>query len=82
VYHGFINGFNRVEGRFYPKHGSITNMGPGLEFDRTLLLNGTITDKLSLRIIPLTIKILVDCSEQWQRIFSLLPQDFNPLIQK
>jgi hypothetical protein len=82
VYRGFINGFNRVEGRFYPRHGSITNMGPGLEFDRTQLLNGTITDKAFIADYSINYKNTGRLFGTVQRIFSLLPQDFNPLDPK
>ncbi len=82
VYHGFINGFNRAEGRFYPKHGPITNMGPGLEFDRTQLLDGTITDKAFIADYSINYRNTGRLFGTVQRIFSLLPQSFNPIDPK
>ncbi|MBS1681854.1 MAG: carbohydrate binding family 9 domain-containing protein [Bacteroidetes bacterium] len=79
VYNGFINGFNRVEGKIYPKVGSITNMGPGLEFDRTQLLNGTMTDKAFILDYTINYRNTSRLYGTVQRIFSLLPQSFNPI---
>lgn len=82
VYHGFISRFNRVEGKFYPKRGPITNMGPGLEFDRTLQLNGIMTDKAYIADYSINYRNTGRLFGTVQRIFSLLPQNFNPINPK
>jgi hypothetical protein len=79
VYNGFVNGFNRVELNFYPKRGSITNMGPGIEFDRTQLLDGTMTDKAYIIDYSINYKNTGRLFAQGLRIFQLLPQKFNPI---
>ncbi|HEV8512446.1 MAG TPA: DUF5916 domain-containing protein [Cyclobacteriaceae bacterium] len=82
VYHGFENGFSRVNLTFYPKRGPITNMSPGIEFDRTRQLNGTITDKAYIADYVINYRNTGRLFGTVQRIFSLLPQDFNPLDPK
>ncbi|HCW08944.1 MAG TPA: hydrolase [Cytophagales bacterium] len=82
VYGGFTSGFNRVEGRFYPKTGSITNMGPGIEFDRTQQESGIMTDKAYVADYVINFKNTARIFAAGQRIFQLLPQSFNPIDPK
>jgi hypothetical protein len=79
VYHGFVNGFNRVQLTFYPKRGSITNMSPGIEYDRTQQLSGIMTDKAYIADYTINYKNTGRLFAQAQRIYSLLPQSFNPI---
>lgn len=82
VYHGFTNGFNRVNLTFYPKRGPITNMSPGIEFDRTFLLDGTITDKAYIADYTINYRNTGRLFGTVQRTFQLLPQSFNPIDPK
>ncbi len=82
VYHGFVNGFSRVEGRIYPTYGPITSMGPGLEINRTQQLNGTMTDKTFSADYSINYRNTGRLFGTVQRIFSLLPQPFNPIDPK
>lgn len=82
VYSGFINGFSRANLTFYPKRGPITNMSPGIEFDRTQLLDGTTTDKAYVADYTINYRNTGRFYGLVQRIFQLLPQNFNPIDPK
>lgn len=82
VYHGFISRFNRAQVTFYPKRGPITNMGPGLEFDRTQQLSGIMTDKAYIADYAINYRNTGRLFGAVQRIFQLLPQRFNPIDPK
>ncbi|MBI1770665.1 MAG: carbohydrate binding family 9 domain-containing protein [Bacteroidetes bacterium] len=82
IYNGYTYSFNRAEGRFYPKHGSITNMGPGIEYDRTQKLDGRMTDKIYIVDYSINYKNTARLFGQAQRIFQWLPQGFNPIDPK
>jgi hypothetical protein len=82
IYNGYAFGFNRAEGRFYPKHGRITNMGPGIQFDRTQKLDGTWTDKVFTADYAINFRNTARIFATAQHIFQLLPSDFNPIDPK
>lgn len=82
VYHGFSTWVNRAEEKFYPKRGLITNMGPGLEYDQTQQLNGIQTDKAYIADYVINYRNTGRLFGTVQRIFSLLPQRFNPIDPK
>lgn len=79
VYPGFISGFQRAEGRFYPKRGTITNMGPGVEYDYTQLPDGKVTDKSYSVDYSISYQNTSHFFATVRRIYQLLPSDFNPI---
>lgn len=79
VYGGFTGGFNRVEGKIYPKYGSITSMGPGLELDFTRILSGTVTDRMWVADYVINFKNTARLFGAARRIFQLLPMSYNPI---
>jgi hypothetical protein len=82
VYNGYTYSFNRVALTLYPRRGSVTNMGPGIEYDRTQKLDGFFTDKVYLADYTINYKNTGKFFGQIQRIFQWLPQSFNPLDPK
>ncbi|MBS1539310.1 MAG: carbohydrate binding family 9 domain-containing protein [Bacteroidetes bacterium] len=79
VYNGFIGGFYRTEGKLYPKTGSITNMGPALQFDYTQLLNQIVTDRSVTVEYNINFKNTMRIQAQGRRVFQLLPMPYNPI---
>jgi hypothetical protein len=82
VYNGYTYGINRAEGRIYPKNGSVTNMGPGLQFEYTQKLDGTWTDKILTADYVINFQNTTRLFATAQRIFQLLPSDFNAINPK
>lgn len=79
---GYRSGFNRAEGRFYPKNGNITNMGPGLEFDYVVVPDGTMTDKTWWLDYSINYRSTARLAAQVRRVYQKLPSDFNPIDPK
>lgn len=76
---GYRSGFNRMEGRFYPKTGNITNMGPGLEFDYVVVPDGTMTDRTWALDYSINYRNTARLSGMARKVFQKLPSDFNPI---
>jgi hypothetical protein len=79
---GYRSGFNRMEGRLYPKTGNITNMGPGFEFDYTVVPDGTVTDRTWGADYSINYRNTARLSGTVRKIFQRLPSDFNPIDPK
>lgn len=82
VYNGYTYSFNRAAMTFYPRRGPVTNMGPGIEFDRTQKLDGFFTDKIYIADYTINYRNTGKFFGQVQRIFQWLPQSFNPIDPK
>lgn len=82
VYPGYLSGFGRVEGKFYPSKFNIATMGPGVEINYTIIPGGTLTDKTIA--LDYAINFLNTTNVQFSatRIYQLLPEDFNPLYPR
>ena len=76
---GYQSGFARSEGRFYPKNGTITNMGPGVEFNYTKVPNGHTTDWSIGADYGINYRNTANLRFLVRRIFQKLPSDFNPI---
>jgi hypothetical protein len=76
---GYQAGFTRVEGRFYPKSGNITNMGPGIEYNVTTMPDDTITDRNAAVDYSINYRNTSRIFASMRRIFQRLPSDFNPI---
>jgi hypothetical protein len=79
---GYQAGFNRAEGRFYPKSGKITNMGPGVEVNYTIVPGGTMTDRSYIVDYSINYRNTARLMAAVRRIFQKLPSDFNPIDPK
>jgi hypothetical protein len=76
---GYQAGFYRMEGRFYPKRGMITNMGPGAEFNFAKVPGGTTTDRYVGIDYSINYRNTANVLAAVRRIFQQLPSDFNPI---
>jgi len=82
VYPGFLSGFGRAEGRFYPKNSSIAVMGPGAEVNYTYIPGGKLTDRTISADYVFNFLNTSFLSASVNHIFQLLPQAFNPLYPR
>jgi hypothetical protein len=76
---GYQAGFYRMEGRFYPKKGKITNMGPGAEVNFTSMPGGYTTDWNVGADYSINYRNTAALTGAIRRIFQKLPSDFNPI---
>jgi hypothetical protein len=76
---GYQAGFHRMEGKFYPKSGNITNMGPGVEYNVTVMPGGTTTDHSLGVDYSINYRNTARLMATARRVFQKLPSDFNPI---
>ncbi len=67
---------------FYPKHGHITNMSPGIEYDQTRQLNGIQTDKAYIADYAINYRNTGRLFGTVQRIFHSCRKTLIHLIRK
>jgi hypothetical protein len=79
VYPGYLNGFGRVEGRFYPKNSPIAVMGPGAEINYVFVPGGKLTDRTYSVDYLFNFLNTSFLAVSATHIFQLLPKEFNPL---
>ncbi|MFM7429561.1 MAG: DUF5916 domain-containing protein [Flammeovirgaceae bacterium] len=79
VYPGYLSGFGRVEGRFYPKNSCIAVMGPGAEINYTFIPGGKLTDRTFSTDYIFNFLNTSFLSASVTHIFQLLPRDFPAL---
>lgn len=82
VYPGYLSGFGRAEGRFYPKNSSIAVMGPGAEINYVFIPGGKLTDRTYSVDYVFNFLNTSFLSASATHIFQLLPEEFNPLFPR
>jgi Domain of unknown function (DUF5916)/Carbohydrate family 9 binding domain-like len=82
VYPGYLNGFGRVQGTFYPKKSKIATMGPGIETNYTFIPGGTLTDRTITTDYQINYLNTANLVASASRIFQQLPENFNPLFPR
>ena len=82
VYPGYLSGFVRAEGRFYPKNSPIAVMGPGAEMNYTIIPSGKVTDRTYSVDYVFNFLNTSFLAASATHIFQLLPEEFNPLFPR
>ena len=82
VYPGYLSGFARIQGNFYPTQSSVAQKNLGGEFNYTYIPGGVLTDRTFTLDYNINFLNTSSFSVSGSRIFQKLPEKFNPLYPR